>query len=288
MDHAHRRFVLDFPYQERYAYLAEGQSLPRQLDFEQPARVEVTAFTRERLAFETNRPGQPHLIRMSFHPRWASTTGEAIYLVEPAFMLIYPNSTTVEISYIWSRGDWLGLAFTVLGILFLLISLRSGGLLHPTVSGQVLSLQPRFFSLVLAVFSLAILAGWWMDAERVYQRGHTRLHLQETTTAAKMFDQAFQGRRNPAQRAEALFWSARSWQMAGQPQEADHRYEQLTSDFPESYWYPESLFRRMEIRHQRGAAGSLNGLYQQLLDDAPTSQWTTQAADLLSRPLEAN
>ncbi len=288
LDHAFRRFVLDFPYKERHAYLAEGQSLPIDHILGQSARVEVTTFSRERLVFETNRPGQPHLIRMSFNPRWSSRGGETIYLVEPAFMLIYPMSTTVEIGYIWSRGDWLGLAFTVLGTFALLFAIRSRNPLNPPVLGRILSVQPRVFSLTLAACSLVILAGWWMDPERVYQRGHTHLHLGETATAAEMFDQAFHGRRTPAHRAEALFWSARSWQLANHPQEASYRYEQLTSEYQESYWYPESLFRRIEIYHQQGEKKSTITLFRNLMDEAPTSQWTTQAASLLSLPQESN
>jgi hypothetical protein len=286
MDHAFRRFVLDFPYKERHAYLAEGQSLPVNNLLDDSARVEVTTFSRERLVFETNRPGQPHLIRMSFNPKWSSRGGETIYLVEPAFMLIYPTSTTVEIGYIWSRGDWLGLALTVLGIFALLTAIRSRALLNPSVLERILSVQPRFFSLFLAACSLVILAGWWMDPERVYQRGHTSLQLGETATAAEMFDQAFDGRRTPAHRAEALFWSARSWQMANHLAEASDRYEQLTSEYQESYWYPESLFRRIEIYHQQEKTKSTIALLRRLKDEAPTSQWTTQAASLLSIPQE--
>ncbi|MCO5761048.1 MAG: 6-pyruvoyl-tetrahydropterin synthase-related protein, partial [Chromatiaceae bacterium] len=88
--HAFRRFLLDHPYRERQVFLAKGESLPTPQAGLGSGRVEILDFSRERLVFKTDRPGQPHLIRMTYHPRWSSTGGEAVYLTEPSFMLVYP------------------------------------------------------------------------------------------------------------------------------------------------------------------------------------------------------
>jgi hypothetical protein len=275
--HAFRRFLVDYPYAEREVYLAQGQSLPAPAGGAGTGRAALRSFSRERLVFETDSPGQPHLIRMTYHPRWSSTGGEPIFLVEPSFMLVYPRGPSVELVYGWGWGNWLGTALSASG----LILLASGGLprspLNPPVVAAVLTVHRRRFSGFLLAASLLILAGWWMDPERVYQRGHLRYNAGDQPGAAALFDQAFGDRRGPAQRSEALFWAARSLQLAGELEDAGGRYARLTSEFPESYWYPESMFRLIEIHLQRGERGAAAALHAGLAEAVPDNDWTRKA-----------
>jgi hypothetical protein len=56
------------------------------------------------IAFDTNSPGQPHYIKISYAPGWKSRNGEKIYPVSPGFMLVVPKTRHVELYY--GRTGW--------------------------------------------------------------------------------------------------------------------------------------------------------------------------------------
>ena len=56
------------------------------------------------IAFDTDAPGLPHYIRISYAPGWKSRNGERIYPVSPGFMLIVPKTNRVELVY--ARTGW--------------------------------------------------------------------------------------------------------------------------------------------------------------------------------------
>lgn len=58
-----------------------------------------TEVREEEILFTTNCVGVPHLIKVSYFPRWKSENGEKIYLVSPSFMLIYPEKEQVRLYF---------------------------------------------------------------------------------------------------------------------------------------------------------------------------------------------
>ena len=120
MNRAFRRFRLSHPYATREIYLSPDQELQTPA----PATagdVRILSMERERLVFETSAVGQPHVIRMSYHPKWKSTTGEPVLLTEPAFMLIIPEQQRVELRYGATTADRVGVGLTLLGIVTLVL-----------------------------------------------------------------------------------------------------------------------------------------------------------------------
>ena len=71
----------------------------------------------------------------------------------------------------------------------------------------------------------------------------------------------------------------------------------LSADYPQSYWYPESVYRLIEIRVQRGelesstnileipliesGQDSIEALHAELIENVPDNSWTQQATALL-------
>ncbi|MCE5257214.1 MAG: hypothetical protein LLF89_10270 [Spirochaetaceae bacterium] len=51
------------------------------------------------ISFDTDKPGQPHYIKISYAPGWKSAQGEKIYPASPGFMLIIPRTSHVELNY---------------------------------------------------------------------------------------------------------------------------------------------------------------------------------------------
>src|SRR5205085_6507639 len=53
----------------------------------------------ERITFDTSCPGRPHIVKVSYFPRWRASDGSAIQLVSPGFMLVTPKSNHFEMVY---------------------------------------------------------------------------------------------------------------------------------------------------------------------------------------------
>lgn len=68
------------------------------------------------IAFDTESPGKPHYIKISYAPGWKSRNGEKIYPVAPGFMLIIPKTNHVELSYGRTSWEIAGIALSLLFI----------------------------------------------------------------------------------------------------------------------------------------------------------------------------
>lgn len=90
------------------------------------------ALGNEEVRFETDCPGRPHLIKISYHPKWRVEGADRIYLVSPAFMLVYPTARQVRLVFGNRWPDYAGWAATAVGIAWLL------------AEGLVLPLRKRY------------------------------------------------------------------------------------------------------------------------------------------------
>lgn len=75
----------------------------------------------EEIVIEGASPGKPLLIKVSYHPNWKVDGADRVYLVSPAFMLIYPESSKVRLYYGRTWPDYAGAAMTGLAILYILL-----------------------------------------------------------------------------------------------------------------------------------------------------------------------
>jgi hypothetical protein len=71
----------------------------------------------ETIDIETSALNRPLLIKVSYHPNWQITGADKIYLVSPSFMLIYPNSHKIHLSFEYGFLGHLGVGLTLFGIL---------------------------------------------------------------------------------------------------------------------------------------------------------------------------
>ncbi|KPK25477.1 MAG: hypothetical protein AMJ61_11855 [Desulfobacterales bacterium SG8_35_2] len=79
------------------------------------------------ILLETNCPGKPHLVKVSYHPNWHVEGAAIIYPVSPSFMLIYPNNKQVRLFYGPGPWDRLGQLITLFGLLVLLCNVPFPG-----------------------------------------------------------------------------------------------------------------------------------------------------------------
>lgn len=92
---------------------------PAKIPFSGQCHVSET-IREEEILFETDCPGRPHLIKVSYHPKWRVEGAETIYLASPAFMVVYPTSRQVRLVFGNRWPDYVGRAATAGGIVWLL------------------------------------------------------------------------------------------------------------------------------------------------------------------------
>lgn len=231
-----------------------------------PAEVDLLSFSDEHIRFKTTRPGEPHLIRITYHPAWRSLKGETIYRVGPAFMLIVPSSTQVDLEFDQTQGQVLGKWFSLAGLLLLVIN---------PLSVPRLSHGEGQWQWIIVGTLIVLLGGvaYHFHPSRVYSEAQA-LHAQEAfSEAALAFDAAWRHRKVSAHQAEALFWAGRSHESAGSIGAAKQRYERLLARHPHNYWAPETLYRLILLYQHEGNELRASQSVSRLLAQFPNNRW---------------
>lgn len=84
--------------------------------------VRLLEFNEENIAFGTDNINCPHLIRISYFPRWKVKGAKEIYRASPNFMIIFPEQNKVELSYGKTYIEYIATALSILGLIILLPS----------------------------------------------------------------------------------------------------------------------------------------------------------------------
>jgi len=294
LEDAFARFRLAHPYQTRRVYLADDQAAPAVTAPTQHAQAKLIEFDRERLVFETNAIGQPHLIRMTYHPRWRSTTGEPVFLTEPSFMLVVPQQARVELVYGDTLANTLGRIGSLLGVafvLFVLVLNPSCKVLCRIDSPRWITIPPqpshahshaaRNWIIVTSLIGTISATAWWITPDRAFFAGHALLAKKDYAAAAARFEQAAQDRTYRASKAEALFWAARSYDMGADHKRAIDLYEAFRKTYPETYSYPESTYRLIVLYQNREQHDDVRRVLAELKTNAPGNKWTKKAETFL-------
>ncbi len=201
MNNAFRRFRLSHPYAKREIYLSPDQAWSAPA----PATggdIRIVSMDREQLVFETSAVGRPHIIRMTYNPKWKSVTGEPIYLAEPSLMLIIPRQSRVELRYEAVTADHVGIWLTVIGVVVLVLLMIIPRTLPCPVIAQGPALKPSSVVLMLAL-SVALWS-WWNNPERVYKQGHDLLSDERYISASHAFDRAYNARKVPGPEGRSI------------------------------------------------------------------------------------
>lgn len=92
----------------------------------------------EEILFNTTCVGMPHLIKISYFPRWKSENGEKIHLVSPSFMLIYPEKEQVRLYF---GRTWVENSTLLLSVLGWVIIIAYRPLMNRLKKSKKLSLK---------------------------------------------------------------------------------------------------------------------------------------------------
>lgn len=112
------------------------------------------------IAFRTLSPGMPHIVRVSYYPNWRAARGAPVYMVSPAFMLVYPRDSDCVLAYGRTGADRAGLILAGAGwllVLALALAARGGRPRRAAGAGRI-RLMKAFDATV--GLSLCWLLGW--------------------------------------------------------------------------------------------------------------------------------
>ncbi|MBT8208192.1 MAG: hypothetical protein HKN07_08265 [Acidimicrobiia bacterium] len=73
----------------------------------------------DRLSFDTDAIGVPHLVKISHFPNWRVTGAEGPYRAAPSLMVVIPTDSHVELSFGYTADEYLGLVLTFGALVFL-------------------------------------------------------------------------------------------------------------------------------------------------------------------------
>ncbi len=233
----------------------------------------------ESIRIETDRPGHPLLVKLSYHPRWRLEGGAGPYLVSPGLMLVVPTGPEARLRYAArTLSDEVGLVLALAAAAAVAAGLwwggRGGGAETPVgaiwVRGAIHALP------VVLAFALAALrllpppAGG--DGARLYERA-------SQSYAAQRWEEAAELARNgsllvpPAdpRRLELLCLEGEALLAAGHPREAGLAFEAVAEgDGPQR---PQALFSGARAREAAGDPAGAALWRRELRERYANSPW---------------
>lgn len=252
-------------------YTGESAALPALSAV--PARIQTRLLERERIHFQTSAPGQPVLIRVAFHPRWQLRTPGTLHLAAPGFLLVIPESETVELIFadtlIGRAGAWASLA----ALLFMAALWRLDGR-RPV---QAVQLAPLRALLLVLGLGLAVLVGR-ASPDSTYRLAWQAFDQGDFVHAAALFDNAAGTRLGHGRRQEARFWSATALDRAGDPATASGVFEEIALASA-GHWVGDSLRYLLQQARNSGDEAAISRWNARLQAVAPVLWEQAHAVD---------
>jgi tetratricopeptide (TPR) repeat protein len=254
-----------------------GESVPAADLRSSASAPRVKLLSRHRMTFETEAVGQPHLIKIAYHPRWKLVSKGTLQIAGPGFMLVVPQEREIQLDYGHTWVGTLGM-FATLGCLLYLALFSWRKELRPT--SVVISAKPgsgrlRRWLPVAAGWLVLILLGahFWLNApERIYNAAWVNMRGNRYEEASAQLAQAYKLRRPTAKKEEALFWLAKATELAGHRAEAKNHYRELVERY-HGYWVPESLYTASQLELTDGRKAEAEAMIRRLREEYPGNTW---------------
>ena len=104
------------------AMVSSGRPLPT-------VRVSGIRVSVDQVRFHVDRTGVPVVVKVSYFPAWHASGALGPWRAEPNLMVVVPTSHDVTLSYGGTPAGWLGMALSLLGLVFLALLARRRHLL---------------------------------------------------------------------------------------------------------------------------------------------------------------
>jgi len=237
------------------------------------ATVKLVSFEREKITFTTDQPGTAHLVKMAFHPRWQLLGKGKIYLAAPGYLLVVPETNTVELVYGTTPIGRYGQLASILAVCVIVVHLAYRAWKksppHKTAVNPAIGAALLVWLILLGGLNFE---AYQNDPERYYRRGWEAMRRQDYKTAAQDFDRIEGLRRSSAAQEEALFWAAKAHEQANEHSAAKKRYQKLVEQYT-GRWIPESLYALSRLQRSDNQLQAAQVLEQRLRSDYPQNDF---------------
>jgi hypothetical protein len=236
--------------------------------------VRAMSLSRHELVFETDAVGSPHLIKIAYHPRWQLQTKGQLALAGPGYLLVVPQEKEIRLIYGHTPVGKFGIAATVLAALYLLLAFWRRRRQPVLAAADEHASKPWRPALVawLALLAAGLYFGT-RSPERIYNLAWEAMRANRHAEASERFERAYQMRRPPAKKEEALFWLAKANELAGRRAQAKARYLELAERY-HGYWLPESLYTYVLLERLDGQLDRAAPFAARLREEYPGNKWT--------------
>ena len=234
----------------------------------------IVSLSRHEMVFETDAVGSPHLIKIAYHPRWQLRSKGHLTIAGPGYMLVVPQEKEIRLVYGHTLVGKLGIAATVLAALYVLFAVWTGRREARRAAMKERTLRPWMPALIAWLALLA--AGFYFGSrspERIYNRAWEDMRANLYVEASEGFKRAYELRRPPAKKEEALFWLAKASELAGRRAQAKARYLELVEHY-HGYWVPESLYTYVLLEREDGHREQAEPFATRLRQEYPGNKWT--------------
>ena len=239
----------------------------------------------EKISFDTTCPGRPHIVKVSYFPRWKSLDGSPVSLVSPGFMLVTPSSNHFEMSYQRTALDWTALAATIAGLLWALGSAVSPSLRRATTApiarAFALAYQPlsRHATSISVVFIVVCVASGSVvryevrDDDVAFRLGQEAFRARNYEVAAQIFGQYTLDDQDTFKQATALLQLGTSQAELGRHELALDTLERLSFDFPNIDFRANVLYLLARSRVAIGRTEEARANARELTERYSDTQW---------------
>ncbi len=238
------------------------------------ASARTKSLSRHEMVFETDALGSAHLIKMAYHPRWQLKSKGQMAVAGPGYMLVVPQEKEIRLVYGHTLAGKLGMAATLAAALYALFAAWAVRR-QPALAASEVRAGERWraaFGGWLALLAVGLYFGM-RSPERVYNLAWESMRANRYADASTDFARAYALRRPPAKKEEALFWLAKSSELAGRRTEAKARYLELAQRY-HGYWLPESLYTYTALERLDGHPGLAAPFAARLREEYPGNKWT--------------
>jgi tetratricopeptide (TPR) repeat protein len=236
-----------------FAYRTDAiERLPR-VPYDKPCNVS-SQIEQYRISIQTECPGRPHIVKVSYFPRWQTSDGSPLDFVAPGFMLVYPETETLEIVYGRTPLDWFSLSLSWLGLAVVLICgvsrgarswavVRFGGLFQPLFRTSArFSLPLGLGLLIVLIGSAAATRNDLTEPDRAFRLGQEAYRERDFATAVSRYSEWTRIDRDTFKQATALFQLGVAQAELGNHAQAVQTLERLRFQFPNVNYGPGTLF----------------------------------------------
>ncbi|MBI9075609.1 MAG: tetratricopeptide repeat protein [Desulfatibacillum sp.] len=262
---------------------AAMRSLPSVSLPESPSPAPRATMLHEKIAITGAQPGRPLLVKASYHPGWKASGGEKIFLAGPGFMLLFPKSPEVTLTYGPTSSDWIGKALTLTALLWLVLCLLPFSRGLTGLAGRLFN----HYAIVPAVpllLVMAVGAGLFLSREAPefpavpYNKGLEYFRDADYDEAIKVFRDILDRHGQSLVAGEAAYHLAMCYYRQEDYAGALRELEETLRLYPETPRAAEIRYHMGLCRMQQKRFGQARQAFDRTVDEFPGSIWGRLAA----------